>query len=73
MPWRPGPPSRSPPRARRRCAWPLRASRWHFNQVFKAEIKNVERFYLQELMGTHDANEGLAAFLDKRKPGWVNA
>jgi len=50
----------------------LRASRWRFNQVFTSEIKNVERFYLQDLMGTADANEGLAAFLDKRKPGWVN-
>jgi len=49
-----------------------RASRWRFNQVFRAEIKALERLYLEELMATKDANEGLAAFLEKRTPQWVN-
>ena len=26
--------------------------------------------FLERLMHTHDANEGLAAFLAKRKPAW---
>jgi len=30
----------------------------------------VEDLYLGELMDTEDANEGLAAFMDKRKPEW---
>jgi cyclohexa-1,5-dienecarbonyl-CoA hydratase len=30
----------------------------------------IEKIYLDELMQTHDAEEGLKAFLDKRKPEW---
>jgi 1,4-dihydroxy-2-naphthoyl-CoA synthase len=26
--------------------------------------------YLHELMKTHDANEGIKAFIEKRKPEW---
>jgi len=33
-------------------------------------IKSIEKIYLDELMQTHDANEGLGAFLEKRKPVW---
>jgi cyclohexa-1,5-dienecarbonyl-CoA hydratase len=32
----------------------------------------ADQLYLKELMQTHDANEGLAAFLEKRKPNWEN-
>lgn len=51
----------------------VRASRWRLNQVFRTELKAVERLYLDELMATHDANEGLGAFLEKRKPTWTHA
>jgi hypothetical protein len=30
----------------------------------------MERIYLDTLMRTRDANEGLKAFLDKRPPTW---
>ncbi|MHC4815942.1 MAG: enoyl-CoA hydratase/isomerase family protein [Planctomycetota bacterium] len=53
--------------------WAVRASRWQFNKVLKGEIAGVEQLYLEGLMATHDANEGLAAFLEKRKPEWKNA
>jgi cyclohexa-1,5-dienecarbonyl-CoA hydratase len=33
-------------------------------------LKNIEDIYLNKLMKTHDANEGLQAFVDKRKPEW---
>jgi cyclohexa-1,5-dienecarbonyl-CoA hydratase len=33
-------------------------------------LKEVEKVYLQELMKTKDAEEGLKAFLEKRKPIW---
>ena len=35
-------------------------------------LKAIEDIYLNELMKTSDANEGLSAFLEKRKPAWVN-
>jgi len=35
-------------------------------------IKKIEDIYLNELMKTSDANEGLAAFLEKRQPVWKN-
>ena len=35
-------------------------------------LKAVESLYLNELMKTHDANEGISAFVEKRKPEWRN-
>ena len=36
----------------------------------RVRLAEVERIYLEELMRTRDANEGLAAFLAKRAPHW---
>ncbi len=33
-------------------------------------LKEVEDMYLHELMKTYDANEGINAFIEKRKPVW---
>jgi len=33
-------------------------------------LKAIEKIYLDRLMKTNDAIEGLKAFLDKRKPTW---
>ncbi|MFH1487285.1 MAG: enoyl-CoA hydratase-related protein, partial [Pseudomonadota bacterium] len=35
-------------------------------------LKVIEKVYIDELMNTHDAHEGLNAFLEKRKPEWKN-
>ena len=37
---------------------------------FESRLAEVERLYLEELMQTSDANEGLNAFIEKRKPEW---
>ncbi len=39
---------------------------------FETKLDEIEDFYLKELMSTHDANEGLQAFLEKRSPNWQN-
>ncbi len=39
---------------------------------FDPRLAAVERLYLDELMKTTDAMEGLNAFLEKRKPSWQN-
>jgi len=39
---------------------------------FEASLKVIEEIYLDHLMKTKDAHEGLKAFLGKRKPVWRN-
>ncbi|HEY6046573.1 MAG TPA: enoyl-CoA hydratase-related protein [Pyrinomonadaceae bacterium] len=39
---------------------------------FEAAMTNVENLYLHELMKTDDAEEGVRAFMEKRKPRWRN-
>jgi len=48
-----------------------RAFRLAQNADFDERLTKVERLYLEELMKTKDANEGLAAFIEKRKPAWT--
>lgn len=51
----------------------LKAIRTSFVASFRDELPVVEAMYLDELMGTADAVEGLRAFLDKRRPVWRHA
>ncbi len=37
---------------------------------FDESLAAIERLYLEELMRTKDANEGLNAFIEKRNPTW---
>jgi cyclohexa-1,5-dienecarbonyl-CoA hydratase len=39
---------------------------------FDKSLKKVEDLYLDQLMKTEDANEGLRSFMEKRKPEWRN-
>jgi cyclohexa-1,5-dienecarbonyl-CoA hydratase len=39
---------------------------------FESGLTNVENLYLHELMKTKDAEEGVRAFMEKRKPEWKN-
>ena len=46
------------------------AARGPMRRDVRQRLADVEHLYLDRLMATHDANEGLAAFLAKRKPHW---
>ena len=48
----------------------LMAARGAMLRDVRDRFAEVERLYLDRLMKTRDANEGLAAFLAKRKPSW---
>jgi cyclohexa-1,5-dienecarbonyl-CoA hydratase len=50
------------------CA--LAAARGALVRDVRRRLAEVEQLYLERLMSTHDANEGLAAFLAKRAPHW---
>jgi len=50
----------------------VRAARFEMHRAFLENIDRVERLYLEELMRTSDANEGILAFMEKRAPKWKN-
>ncbi len=50
----------------------VKASRVMFNQVLTEKLAELESLFLKELMETHDANEGIHSFMEKRKPVWTN-
>ncbi len=47
-----------------------RAARSTLRRQLNEELPGLEDHYLRELMATHDANEGIAAFLERRKPDY---
>lgn len=51
----------------------VKASRIQFNHVLTGKLKELERLFLDDLMATHDANEGIHSFMEKRKPVWTNS
>ena len=40
------------------------------NDDVEKGLKAIEKIYLEDMMKTHDATEGLKAFMEKRKPIW---
>jgi len=49
-----------------------RASRTPIRRYYHENIGDLEQLYLDTLMSTKDAVEGIAAFLEKRPPEWVD-
>jgi cyclohexa-1,5-dienecarbonyl-CoA hydratase len=58
------------PRSAASISYALQAVRMPAIEALERRIAEVERLYLRELMQSHDAVEGLQAFLDKRPPKW---
>ncbi len=50
----------------------ITAARHDYIARIRTKLAAVEKLYLDELMQTNDAIEGLNAFLEKRKPVWEN-
>lgn len=58
------------PKSTAALACALAAARGPYIAEMRRRLAQVERLYLDRLMLTHDAREGLAAFLAKRQPLW---
>ena len=50
----------------------VQAARLQSLERIKDKIEQAEKLYIDELMKTHDALEGLTAFVEKRKATWKN-
>lgn len=60
------------PRSASSMRFAVRAARLGVNERIRTKLAAVERLYLDELMATHDAVEGLTAFLAKRPAAWAD-
>jgi cyclohexa-1,5-dienecarbonyl-CoA hydratase len=49
-----------------------KAARWHLHRQMKHGLPELESLYLEDLMATPDATEGILAFLEKRPPKWTH-
>lgn len=58
------------PKSAEALRFATRAARFSWAGSFLAYLSRLESVYLDELMSTNDAHEGLRAFLEKRKPRW---
>ena len=50
----------------------VKAARSRYNQVLRKHLQLLEDLYVNDLMQTDDANEGINSFLEKRQPAWSN-
>lgn len=60
------------PKSASSLKYAVKAGRWHFNRNLTSCLDELARFYCDDLMATHDANEGIASFLERREAKWEN-
>ena len=60
------------PRSASSLSYACRAARLRVREALEHELPMLEHLYLNELMSTPDAAEGIRAFLEKRAPKWAN-
>ncbi len=60
------------PKSAASLRYAVRSSRAAFNHNLGQYLAELEQLYVYDLMNTHDANEGINSFLEKRKPVWQN-
>jgi enoyl-CoA hydratase/carnithine racemase len=61
------------PRSAAALAHAAEAARAALVRTVPSLLEDLERQYLDRLMRTHDASEGIAAFIERRPPQWRNA
>ncbi len=61
------------PKSASSLRYAVKAVRSDLNEVILNKLPELEKMYLTELMETHDASEGIQAFLQKRKAKWLNS
>ena len=60
------------PKSASSLRYSVKASRIKFNHIIGNFLPQLEFMYVNQLMETKDANEGIKAFIEKRKPVWEN-
>ncbi len=61
------------PKSASSLKYAVRTSRIVMNKIIKEKLADLEKIYINELMETNDANEGINSFLEGRKPEWKNS
>lgn len=60
------------PKSASSLKYAVRAGRQGLISAIKTKLPVLEKMYVEELMKTYDANEGINSFLEKRMPVWEN-
>ncbi len=60
------------PKSAASLRYAVRAVRLAFDKTMRSSLPALSELYNNELMKSHDANEGIKSFMEKRKPEWKN-
>lgn len=61
------------PKSASSLRYAVKAVRAKMNHILGNFLPQLESMYINQLMQTEDANEGISSFLEKRKPVWKNS